>query len=96
MQRSLMILAAFTLASSLAWAQDGAALYRSRCASCHGATGEAQGLTSLQKTSLTQQQIADLLTQGSAGMRSPHRRGISRMTADQAAAIATYIGTLKK
>ena len=96
MKRSLMILAACTLMSSLVWAEDGAALYRSRCAGCHGATGEAQGLTSLQKTSLTQQQTADLLTQGAAGMRSPHRRGMSRMTADQAAAIATYVESLKK
>ena len=96
MKRSLMILAAFTLASSLAWTQDGAALYSSRCASCHGATGERQGMQSLRTTSLTHQQIADLITKGQAGMRSPHGRGMSRLNADQAAAIATFIETLKK
>lgn len=69
MKHSLMILTAFTLASSLAWAQDGAALYSSRCASCHGATGERQGMQSLRTTSLTHQQIADLLTKGTAGVK---------------------------
>ena len=96
MKRSLMILAAFTLASSLAWTQDGAALYSSRCASCHGATGERQGMQSLRTTSITHQQIADLITKGQAGMRSPHGRGMSRLNADQAAAIATFIETFKK
>ena len=96
MKRSLMILTAFTLASSLAWAQDGAALYSSRCASCHGPTGERQGMQSLRTTTLTHQQMTDLITKGQAGLRSPHQRGLSRLNADQAAAIATFIETFKK
>ena len=32
MKRYIMILAAFTVLSSLAWAQDGAALYKTKCA----------------------------------------------------------------
>ena len=97
MKHSLMTLAALILASSLAWAQeDGAALYRSRCASCHGATGEAQNIQSLRTTSLTHQQMTDLITHGKAGLRRPHQRGMSRLNADQAAAIATYIETFRK
>jgi len=98
MKRSLMILAAFTLASSLTWAQDGAALYKSKCAMCHGAAGEgkAGGPPSLQKTTLTPAQITDLLTKGAEGKKAPHSKAVSGLTADQAAAIATYVGTLKK
>ncbi len=96
MKRSLMILAAFTLASSLTWAQDGAALYKSKCAMCHGAAGEGKVGPSLQKTSLTQQQITDLLTKGAEGKKAPHSKAVSGLTADQAAAVATYVGTLKK
>jgi len=96
MKRSLMILAAFTLASSMAWAQDGAALYKTKCAMCHGPMGEGKVGPSLQKTALTQAQITDLLTKGAEGKKAPHSKAISGLTADQAAAVATYVGTLKK
>ena len=96
MKRSLMIMAAFTLASSMAWAQDGAALYKTKCAACHGATGEGKVGPSLQKTALTPQQITDLLTKGAEGKKAPHGKAVSGLTADQAASVATYVGTLKK
>jgi len=96
MKRSLMIMAAFTLASSMAWAQDGAALYKAKCATCHGAAGEGKIGPSLQKTALTQQQITDLVTKGVDGKKAPHGKALSGLTADQAQAVATYVGTLKK
>src|SRR5271157_3212911 len=96
MKRSLMVMAAFTLASSMAWAQDGAALYKTKCAACHGAAGEGKIGPSLQKTALTQQQITDLLTKGAEGKKAPHGKALSGLTADQAQAVATYVGTLKK
>jgi len=96
MKRFLIILAAFTLASSIAWAQDGAALYKAKCAACHGAAGEGKVGPSLQKASLTQEQITNLLTKGAEGKKAPHSKAMSGLTADQAAAVATYVGTLKK
>jgi mono/diheme cytochrome c family protein len=96
MKRSLILLAAFTLAASVVWAQDGAALYKAKCAACHGAMGEGKVGPSLQKTALTQEQITDLLTKGEAGKKAPHAKAVSGLTADQAAALATYVGTLKK
>ena len=96
MKRSLMILAAFTLASGLVWAQDGAALYKSKCAACHGAAGEGKIGPSLQKATMTKQQIDDLLTKGAEGKKAPHSKAVSGLTAEQAAAVATYVGTLKK
>ena len=96
MKRYIMILAALTALSSMAWSQDGAALYKAKCAACHGAAGEGKIGPSLQKTALTQQQIADLLTSGAAGKKAPHSKALAGVTADQAGAISTYVMTLKK
>ena len=96
MKRYIMILAAFTLLSSLAWAQDGASLYQSKCAACHGAKGEGKIGPSLQKTSLTQQQIDDMLTKGVAGKKAPHAKPMAAVNADQANQISTYVMSLKK
>ena len=96
MKRYLTMLAAVTLVSSMAWAQDGAALYKTKCAMCHGAMGEGKVGPSLQKTALTQAQIVDLLTKGAAGKKAPHTKAVAGLTADQAGEVATYVGTLKK
>jgi len=82
--------------SSLAWAEDGAALYKTKCAACHGAAGEGKIGPSLQKTAMTPAQITDLLTKGAEGKKAPHGKAVSGLTADQAAAVAAYVGTLKK
>jgi mono/diheme cytochrome c family protein len=96
MKRYLMMLAAVTLVSSMAWAQDGAALYKTKCAMCHGAMGEGKVGPSLQKTALSQQQITDLLTNGAAGKKAPHTKAVGGLTAAQAGEISTYVMTLKK
>jgi mono/diheme cytochrome c family protein len=96
MKRCIMIVAAFTVLSTLIWAQDGAALYKAKCAMCHGAMGEGKIGPSLQKTSLSTAQITDMLTKGMDGKKAPHSKPISSLTADQASAVATYVGTLKK
>ncbi len=97
MKRYLTILAACTMLSSLGWAQaDGAALYKAKCAGCHGAMGEGKIGPSLQKTSLTQDQIAALLTNGAASRKAPHTKGMSSLTPDQVAAISTFVVSLKK
>ena len=96
MKRYLMMLTAVALVSGMAWAQDGAALYKSKCAMCHGAMGEGKVGPSLQKTALTQAQITDLLTKGAAGKKAPHSKAVSGLTADQAGDGATYVGPLKK
>ncbi|MGA2903560.1 MAG: cytochrome c [Candidatus Korobacteraceae bacterium] len=96
MKRYIIILAALTALSSIAWAQDGAALYKAKCAMCHGAMGEGKMGPSLQKTSLSQQQIDELLTKGAAGRKMPHSKPVMGLTADQATVVATYVASLKK
>lgn len=96
MKRYMMILAAFALVSSMAWAEDGAALYKTKCAMCHGAMGEGKIGPSLQKTALSEKQIADVLANGAAGKKAPHSKGIAGLSAEQANAVAQYVVTLKK
>ena len=96
MRRYLIAVAALTVLTSLTWAQDGAALYKTKCAMCHGTMGEGKVGPSLQKTSMSAAQITDLLTKGAEGKKAPHSKAMAGLTADQASAVATYVGTLKK
>ncbi|HEY1730988.1 MAG TPA: cytochrome c [Terriglobales bacterium] len=96
MKRFIITLATFAMLSSLGWAQDGATLYKSKCAMCHGAAGEGKIGPSLQKTTLSEPQIAALIENGAAGKKAPHSKGVAGVSADQAKTIATFVASLKK
>lgn len=85
--------------SSAAWAQDdGAALYKKKCASCHGANGEgkpAMKAPALKGTSADADKIVERLTKGEASSKPPHNKGMSGLTEEQAKAIAEYVKSLK-
>jgi mono/diheme cytochrome c family protein len=76
-------------------ADDGAAIYKSKCAMCHGPNGEGKLGPKLVGTSMTEDQIVDQLTKGAAAHKPPHNKPISGLTADQAKAVATYVKGLK-
>jgi cytochrome c6 len=90
------MLVAFACPAS--WAADnGAALYKKRCAGCHGASGEgkpAMKAPALKGTSMDASKIADHLTKGEASSKSPHNKGMAGLKEDQAKAIADYVKTL--
>jgi len=93
-------LAAMLLVLSLAsWAaDDGAALYKKKCAGCHGASGEGKPAIkapALKGTSIEANQIAEHITKGESGSKAPHNKGIAGLNDDQAKSIAEYIKTLK-
>jgi len=87
------------LGGSLSWSADnGAALYKSKCAACHGANGEgkpARKVPALTASSLDASQITDRLTKGDPSMKAPHNKAMSGLSEQQAKAIAEYIKTLK-
>lgn len=81
-----------------AWGADGAALYKSKCASCHGASGEgkpAMKAPSLATTTKSTDGIVAMLTKGDSQMKAPHSKGISGIDQKQAGSIAEYLKTLK-
>jgi cytochrome c len=89
----------FLILSSASWAADeGAGLYKTKCAGCHGASGEgkaAMKAPALKGTSRDASQIVDHLTKGESTSKPPHNKGISGLSEDQAKAIADYVKTLK-
>ena len=101
MNRNFVVsLAAMLLVASLAsWAaDDGAALYKKKCAGCHGASGEgkpAMKAPALKGTSLEANQIVEHITKGESGSKAPHNKGIAGLNDEQAKAIAEWVKTLK-
>jgi mono/diheme cytochrome c family protein len=79
-------------------AEDGAALYKKRCAGCHGSQGEGKAsmkAPSLKTTTKDANQIAEHLTKGEPASKAPHNKGISGLTPEDAKAIAAHVKTLQ-
>jgi mono/diheme cytochrome c family protein len=92
-------LTGFLLIASSAWAagDDGAALYKKKCAACHGASGEgkpAMKAPPLKGATLSEDQLVQHLTKGEATSKAPHNKGIAGLSEAQAKAIAEYVKTL--
>lgn len=83
--------------SATSWAQDdGAALFKKKCASCHGASGEGKGKApALKGTSKSADDIVQHLTKGDPNTKGPHKKPMSGVTEAQAKAIADFIGSMK-
>lgn len=100
MNRKFVVgLAIMLIASSASWAaDDGASLYKTKCAGCHGASGEgkpAMKAPALKGTSFEATQIAEHITKGESGSKAPHNKGIAGLNEEQAKAIAEWIKALK-
>jgi mono/diheme cytochrome c family protein len=78
-----------------AFAQDGSATFKAKCAACHGAEGQGKVGPALKGTSLTAEQIADLLTKGNEAKKAPHKKAMSGLSADDAKAVAEFVKALK-
>jgi len=88
MKRFSIALAALAMMmSTVAFAaEDGAALYKAKCAMCHGAAGEGKmGPAIKGKTD-----VVDVLTKGGLA-KAPHTKPVAGVTEEQAKAIATFL-----
>jgi len=99
--KGVCILAAFALLAAVpAWlwsAEDGAALYDSKCSMCHGAKGEANtdaNIPALKGTSMTVEKLVEYLMKGDKS-KIIHADPISDLNEAQAKAIAEHIKKLK-
>ena len=91
MKRFTIILAALAMMmmSTVAFADEGAAMYQAKCAGCHGAAGEGKmGPAIKGKTN-----VADVITKG--GLKGPHAKPINGVSDDQAKAIGDFVAGLK-
>ena len=79
-------------------AQDGAELYKKRCAGCHGAGGEGKPTVkapALKGTKLEASKIVEHTTKGEANSKPPHNKAITGLNEEQAKAIAEFVKTLQ-
>ncbi|HSA92187.1 MAG TPA: cytochrome c [Terriglobales bacterium] len=103
--RKMAVILALTVAvlmlAPAALADDAAALYKSKCASCHGADGKASaigkkmGAKDLQDPELkkaTEAEWIDITTKGKAKMPAYDKK----LTADQIKALVAYMKELSK
>lgn len=92
-------LALLLIVSTASWAaDDGAALYKTKCSACHGANGEGKPAIkapALKGTKLDASQIVQHITKGEPQSKAPHNKGISGLNEEQAKAIADFVTSLK-
>ncbi len=96
----LLLIASGALFSAMA--QDAAALYKSKCVACHGATGA--GRAAMKGTNLlapeakkaTDQALTEAILEGGPDKKAVHAFGKKGITADQAKALVAHIRTLQK
>jgi mono/diheme cytochrome c family protein len=88
------LLVALLFALSTAWAKDGASIYKSKCAGCHGAQGEGKTGPKLTGTSLSEDDIVNVLTKGGQS-KAPHTKPYKGATEQNAKQVAAYIKSLK-
>ena len=79
-------------------AEDGAGLYKKKCAGCHGASGEGKPAIkapALKGSTMEAAQIVDHITKGEPNSKAPHNKAIAGLNEEQAKAIAELVKTLK-
>jgi mono/diheme cytochrome c family protein len=98
MKRFVIVLFALAMAmsmSTVAFAADGAAMFKTKCAMCHGPEGQGKiGPKIAGKDAAT---VADVLSKGGQA-KPPHTGAFSMggaLSADQIQALATYVSGLK-
>jgi len=102
--RALSVMGAWLLVSSCSVptrAQDGAALYRSKCLGCHGAAGE--GRTAIQGTNLltdaakkrSDAELALAIAQGGENKNAAHAYETKGVTPEQVQALVKYVRELQ-
>lgn len=88
----------FVVAPNLAWAGgDGAAIYKAKCAACHGADGAgkpAAKIPSLVSDEVKRASDADLTK--SIAETAKHPAGVKGLPADDVSAVLAYIRSLQK
>ena len=92
--RSLSVIAVLLLTVSTAWGKDGASIYKSKCAGCHGAQGEGKTGPKLAGTSLSEDDIVKVLTAGGLS-KAPHTKPYKGANGTNAKQVAAYVKSLK-
>jgi cytochrome c553 len=94
--------ALFIMLPNLSWAEDGAALYKAKCAMCHGANGEGKpaakipSLASEQTQKLSDAELTNFIANGGPSKKPMHAFSKKGLTPDQVKALVAHIRELGK
>lgn len=96
--KSLVLFLVVALSASVAlpaFAADGAATFKAKCAACHGPEGQGKIGPKLAGTSVSADDITAMLTKGNDAKKAPHKKPLSGLSDDDAKAVADFVKTLK-
>ena len=95
MKKTAIILVLFALAIPFsAFADDGAALFKAKCAACHGPDGAKLAKANLGGAAVQARSDADLVT--FIGTNAKHNFKTKGLSDEQIKSLVTFIRTLKK
>jgi mono/diheme cytochrome c family protein len=94
----MIAVALFLILPNLSWAADeGATIYKAKCAMCHGAdlagkpAAKAPSLVSDDAKKLSDADLADMITNGGKDKKPLHAFGNKGVTPDQVKMVVAYI-----
>ncbi|HXY04064.1 MAG TPA: cytochrome c [Terriglobales bacterium] len=94
--------ALFVLIPGLSWAEDGAAIYKAKCAVCHGADGAGKpaakipSLVSDDVKKLSDADLTDFVANGGPTKKATHAFASKGLTPDQVKAVIEAVRNLQK
>jgi mono/diheme cytochrome c family protein len=94
--------ALFILIPSLSWAEDGAAIFKAKCAVCHGPDGAGKpaakipSLVSDEAKKLSDNELTDFVANGGPSKKPSHAFASKGLTQDQIKAVTEAVRDLQK
>jgi mono/diheme cytochrome c family protein len=94
--------ALFLVVPNLSWADDGAALYKAKCAACHGADGAGKAAAKIPALSADDAQkksdaeLTDFIANGGPNKKASHAFAQKGLTEGQIKSLVGFVRTLKK
>ena len=94
--------ALFVLIPNLSWAEDGAAIYKAKCAVCHGPDGAGKpaakipSLVSDDVKKLSDADVTDFVANGGPSKKATHAFATKGLTPEQIKAVVAAVRDLQK
>lgn len=92
----------FMLIPSLSWAEDGAAIYKTKCAACHGADAAGKpaakipSLVSDDAKKKSDADLTDMIANGGPSKKAMHAFSAKGLTPDQVKAVVAAVRDFQK